>query len=128
MTAHAIAHARRHVCEKEISMAYRAFLPFHVLPSHAVAEKLGRGTERAAVLALKAILQGHRQLEVAHQQIQFNGHRLAFSSRITARGDLVIELDLGDPRLEERIVLEDDLRQAHRRVRGIAGDARRRLG
>ncbi len=109
-------------------MAYRAFLPFHVLPSHAVAEKLGRRTERAAVLALRAILQGHRQLEVAHQQIQYNGHRLAFSSRITARGDLVIELDLGDPRLEDRIILEDELKQANRRMRGIAGDGRRRLG
>lgn len=107
-------------------MAYRAFLPFHVMPSHAVAEKLGRRTERAAVLALRAVLQGHRQLEVAHQQIQFNGHCLAFSSRITARGDLVIELEIGDPRLGERIILEDDLKRATRAVRGIAGDSRRR--
>jgi hypothetical protein len=109
-------------------MTYRAFLPFHVALSHAVAEKLGRRAERAAVLALRAILRNHRQLEVAHQQIQFGGHHLAFSSRITARGDLVIELDLGDPRLEGRIVLEDELRQATRRVRGIAHDGRRRAG
>jgi hypothetical protein len=107
-------------------MTYRAFLPFHVLPSHAVTEKLGRRAERAAVLALRAILQNHRQVEVAHQQIQFCGHHLAFSSRITARGDLVIELDVGDPRLDGRIILEDDLRQAGRRVRGLANDSRRR--
>lgn len=106
-------------------MTTRAFLPFIVLPSHAVAEKLGRLTERAAVLALKAILQDHRQLEVAHQQIVYCGHRLAFSSRITGRGELVIELDIGDPGLEGRVILEDDLRRATRRLRGIAPEGRR---
>jgi hypothetical protein len=116
------------VSQKEIPMAYRAFLPFHVLASHAVADKIGRRTERAAVLALRAILQNHRQLEVAHQQILFGGHHLAFSSRITARGDLVIELDIGDPRLEGRLILEDDLKRAVRRVRGVAGDDPRRAG
>ncbi|WP_295556946.1 hypothetical protein [uncultured Hyphomicrobium sp.] len=107
-------------------MTYRAFLPFHVLTSHAVAERLGRKAERAAVLALRAMLQDHRQLEVAHQQIRFGGHHLAFSSRITGRGELVIELDVGDPRLEGRVVLEDELRQAGRRVRGLASESRRR--
>ncbi|MCC7253819.1 hypothetical protein [Hyphomicrobium sp.] len=107
-------------------MTYRAFLPFHVMTSHAVAAKLGRKAERAAVLALRAILQSHRQLEVAHQQVLFGEHNLAFSSRITARGELVIELEIGDPRLEGRIILEDDLNRAVRKVRGIAGDGRRR--
>lgn len=104
-------------------MRHRAFLPFHVLPSEAVASRLGRDAERAAVLALKAILADHRQLEVAHQQIRYGGHQLAFSSHITSRGELVIELDVGDPSLEGRVVLEQDLRQAERRV---AAERRRR--
>lgn len=106
-------------------MTYRAFFPFHVLPTNAVTEKIGRRAERVAVLALRAVLQGHRQLEVAHQQILFGDHLLAFSSRITARGELVIELDIGDPRLAGRIILEDELKRATRRVRGIAGERNR---
>lgn len=108
-------------------MTHRAFLPFLFLPSHAVVHSLGRRAERAAVLALRAILQHHRQLEVAHQQILYAGQHLAFSSRITARGELVIELDVGDPRLEGRIILEEELRQAGRRVRGLASEGRRRI-
>lgn len=97
----------------------RAYLPFLFIPSHAAANALGRRADRAAVLALKAILQHGKSLEVAHQQIRYGRHDLAFSSRITRNGDLVVELDLGDPRLCHRLVLEEELRRADRVVRGV---------
>jgi len=104
-------------------MRHRAFLPFHFLPSQAVVSQLGREAERAAVLAVKAILRDHRQLEVAHQQIRYGDHHLAFSSYITGRGELVVELDVGDPSLEGRVILERELRHAERKT---ASERRRR--
>jgi hypothetical protein len=95
----------------------RSFLPFIFVPSNAAARLLGRDSGEVAVLALRAILRNHKGLEVAHQQIRYRGHHLAFSSRITAGGELVVELDIGDARLEDRIVLEDELRSAGRRVK-----------
>jgi hypothetical protein len=109
-------------------MTHRAFLPFIFLPSRTVTDALGRRAERAAVLAFRAIMKTHRQLEVAHQQIRYGDHHLAFSSRITGAGELVVELDIGDPRLEDRLVLEDAFREAGRQARGIARDGRRRVG
>jgi len=102
-------------------MTTRAFLPIRVFASPAVSDRIGRGTDDAAVLALKAVLRSHRQLEVAHQQVVFRGHVLAFSSQ----GELVVELDVGDAKLAGRVVLEEELRRETRRVRGIA-DAHRR--
>ncbi len=98
----------------------RAFLPFLYVPSHQARALLGRRLDTVAVLALRAILEHRRSLEVAHQQIRFGGHDLAFSSRITGRGQLVVELDIGDPRLADRLVLEEEIRSAGRQVRGIA--------
>ncbi|MGE0022212.1 MAG: hypothetical protein AB7S70_01100 [Hyphomicrobium sp.] len=106
-------------------MTTRAFLPFRVFASTAVSDRIGRAADHAAVLALRAVLRSHRQLEVAHQQVVFRGHILAFSSHVTAQGELVIELDLGDPKLSDRVVLEDELRRETRRVRGIADATRR---
>ena len=37
---------------------------------------------------LRAILKTHKCLEVAHQQIRFRQHHLAFSSRVTASDDI----------------------------------------
>jgi hypothetical protein len=102
-------------CAKEIVMKV-ARLPFLVVPSHAVAALIGRELDTVAVLALKAILQNRRGLEVAHQQIRYRNHDLAFSSRIGRLGDLILELDVGDPRLGQRLVLEEDLRRASRNV------------
>jgi hypothetical protein len=104
----------------------RTALPFLFLPTHAAVSLLGRHTPEAAVLALKAIIGRHKTLEVAHQQISFRGHHFAFSSRVTSAGDLIVDLDVGDPRLSDRIVLEDELRTATRNVRGIASEERRR--
>jgi hypothetical protein len=71
-----------------------------------------------AVLAAKAIVRSRRGLEIAHQQIRFRGRDFAFCSRIGAQGDLILELDIGDPRLGGRIVLEEELRRAGNSVRG----------
>jgi hypothetical protein len=60
------------------------------------------------------MLKSRRSLEVAHQQIRFGQHHLAFCSRIGSLGDLIIELDIGDPRLSNRIILEEDLRRARK--------------
>ena len=99
----------------------RAYFPIIYSASPAVVQKTGPELHRVVILALRAILKYSRSLEVAHQQIQFNGQDLAFCSRISSRGDLIIELDIGDERLSGRIILEDELRAAARKVRGIAG-------
>jgi hypothetical protein len=109
---------------KEIQMQ-RSFLPFLFLPTPAASRLLGRRGPDVALLALKAMLARHGSLEVAHQQVRFAGQDYAFSSHITAGGDLVIDLDVGEPGLENRIVLETELRTANRVVRGIAQEQRR---
>jgi hypothetical protein len=105
----------------------RTFLPFLFVPSHAAARLIGRDRDKVAVLALRAILKNRKTLEVAHQQIRYREHHLAFSSRITSSGNLVVELDVGDARLEERLVLEDELRVAGRNARGISNQRPRRM-
>jgi len=92
----------------------RAYFPFLLIPSHAVRNLLRRDLAKVGVLALRAILQHRKGLEVAHQQIRYRRHDLAFSSRIGSRGDLILEFDIGDPRLAHRLVLEEDLRRANR--------------
>jgi len=49
--------------------------------------------------------------------LKFAQHDLAFCSRIGAQGDLILELDVGDPRLGDRIVLEEELQRASKFVR-----------
>ena len=95
----------------------RAFLPILVIPTHAARRALGSNLQKVAVLAAKAIIRARKSLEVAHQQIRFAEHDLAFCSRIGAQGDLILELDVGDPRLGERIVLEEELQRASKRAR-----------
>lgn len=103
----------------------RSYLPFLFLPTPAASRLLGRRGPDVALRALRAVLAHHRSLEVAHQQVRYAGQDYAFSSRITAGGDLVIDLDVGDPALEGRIVLESELKAATRAVRGIAQEHRR---
>ena len=93
----------------------RASLPILVIPTHPVRRVLGSDLGKVAVLAVKAILQNRKGIEVAHQQIRYRKHDLAFSSRIGSRGDIILELDLGDPRLSHRLILEEDLRRASRK-------------
>ena len=105
----------------------RAHFPFLVVPSHAVAAMVGRDLDTVAILALKAILQHRKGLEVAHQQIRYRTHDLAFSSRVSRSGDLILELDVGDPRMGQRLVLEEELRRATRNMSRSSGADRRRF-
>jgi hypothetical protein len=105
-----------------------AHLPFYVVPSAAARALLGRELPAVAVLALQAILRNHRGIEVAHQQIRFRKHHLAFSSRIGRHGDLIVDLDIGDPQLGGRVILEGDLQRAERRAREEARPGRERDG
>jgi hypothetical protein len=102
----------------------RAYLPFYCVPTPAVHAAIGGNVQNVALAALKAILRRGKGLEVAHQQIVYAGHDLAFSARVTSNGDLVLTLDLGDPKLRHRIVLEADLRREARQVRGVARQGR----
>ena len=99
----------------------RAFFPIIYSASPAAVQKAGPELHRAVQLALRAILRHSRSIEVAHQQIRFQGVNLAFCSRISVRGDLIVEIDVGDERLSDRIVLEDELRIAERKARTISG-------
>jgi hypothetical protein len=104
----------------------RAYLPFLFLPSQTAIDLIGRDLAKVAVLALRAILQHRKSLEVAHQQIRYGKHDLAFSSRINGSGELIIELDIGDPRLSQRLVLEEEFRRATRDAQKLI--AKRRHG
>ena len=104
----------------------RAYLPFVLIPSHAARSLLGADLDKVGVLALRAILRHRKSLEVAHQQIRYRRHDLAFSSRIGSQGDLVLELDIGDPNLAGRLVLEEDLQRAARKAAGGPNGAKRR--
>ncbi len=95
----------------------RSNLPVYIEPSRKVSERLGSQISDVALLAIRAILKNRRGIEVAYQQILYRGHHLSLSSRITAAGDLAIAIDLGDPSLAERLILEDELRSAERRAR-----------
>jgi hypothetical protein len=105
-----------------------AQFPFFIVASQPVRDRLGPAVPKAAVLALRAILRSRKGLEVAHQQIRFGKHEIAFSSRIGTRGDLILNLDLGDPRLGGRLILESELRRAEQASRssGKRDRARRR--
>ena len=104
----------------------RAFLPFRFLPSRALVELLGNELHAIAVLAVKAVIRHRKSLEVAHQQIVYREHHIALSTRITTTGELVVDLDIGDPNLSDRIILEDELRRALQSARVVAGLSQRK--
>jgi hypothetical protein len=93
---------------------HRASLPILTTATPAARKLLGPELPKVAVLAVQAILRHRRGIEVAHQQIRYRKHHFAFSSRIGRHGDLILDLDVGDPALENRIVIEADLRRAER--------------
>ncbi|MBX9912074.1 MAG: hypothetical protein K2Z25_25650 [Beijerinckiaceae bacterium] len=90
----------------------RNSFPIVVHPSAAVRRLIGPELDMIAGLALRALLLNQRSIEIAHQQIAYRSHHLAFSSRIGNQGDLIIELDIGDPRLAGRVILEEEIRRA----------------
>lgn len=90
----------------------RASLPFLFVASPAIRGALGKNLGPVAVMAMQALLRNGKGLEVALQQISYGKLPIAFSSRVGRYGDLIIELDIGDPTLADRIFLERDLRRA----------------
>lgn len=108
----------------------RSNLPVYIQPSRSVLELLGPNIGHVALLAVRSILKNRRSLEVAFQQIEYRQHHLALSSRITSRGDLVVEIDIGDPSLSHHLIVEDEYRLAERQARlenAKVREARRRL-
>jgi hypothetical protein len=103
----------------------RAHLPFLFLPSRPLVEAVGSDLRKIVVLALRAVLQHRKGLEVAHQQVTYGEHHIAISTRITGSGELIVELDIGDPRLADRLILEDDLRRAGQSLKQRRGIAKR---
>jgi hypothetical protein len=95
----------------------RASLPFLLVTTPALREALGRDVDKVAVLAAQALLRHRKTLEVAHQQVRYRKHMIAFSSRVGRHGDLILELDMGDPALGDRLILEADLRRAELNAR-----------
>jgi len=83
-------------------------------PSVAVRKAAGPDLGKVARLALEAVLKNGGSLEIAHQQITYGKSHFALSSRIGSRGQLILELDIGNPALADRIILEHDLRWAER--------------
>jgi hypothetical protein len=111
------------VSAKETGMV-RSNLPVYIQPSKAVGDALGPDIAKVALLAIRSILKNRRGIEVACQQIEYQQHWFALSSRITVRGDLVINIEIGDPRLADRLILEDELRSAERQHRDRDRDVR----
>ncbi len=107
---------------------HRANFPILLFVSPKAEALLGRDVAAVGVLALRAILRNRRGIEVAHQQIKYRKHALAFSSRIGREGDLIIDLDVGIPGLDKRLVLEADLRRAERALGDERRNERRRKG
>lgn len=103
----------------------RALFPFHCFMTPAAARMIGPHLSVVAVKALKAVLNNGRGFEIAHQQISWDDHELAFSTRFNASGDLVIQFDVGVTGLRDRVILEEELRREMRTVRGISPAARR---
>jgi hypothetical protein len=102
------------------------FFPFSFYLSRAASDALGADASRVAVLALRAIVRHKKSLEVAHQQIRYRGCDFAFCSRVAASGLLVLELDMGDSRFADVLILEDDLRKAERNAKALRGAERHR--
>ncbi len=95
----------------------RSLLPFHYHATTEAQQLLGSALPRVAALAVRTVIKNRKSVEVAHQQLNYRGHAIALASRVTANGDLVVEIDLGDPRLAHHVVLEDDFRTASREAR-----------
>jgi hypothetical protein len=89
----------------------RVSLPFLLIATPAARVLAARDLHDIARLAFGAILQ-KRSVEVAHLQVRYRKHAFAVSSRIGRHGDMILEIDAGDPKLGERVILEADLRRA----------------
>jgi hypothetical protein len=106
----------------------RAFFPFRFVSSHALSQALGCDLEPIAVAAVRAVLRQNKSFAVAHQQIEVGQHHVALSTRVTEAGDLIVDLELGDPRLAKRLITEEDLNRAMEQSRVKSGLARANKG
>lgn len=104
------------IWEKETAMT-RAHYPLIVRPSRAVRHALGPRVPEAGVAAYRAALLKNKGAEMAFMQIQFEGVPIAFSTKIGAEGDVIVELDEGVPSLSPRDLTEDELRRAEQQAR-----------
>lgn len=86
-------------------------LPISIFVSPSLRKILKQDADLVAGKALNAILRDNRSLEIAHQQFRWKSTPVVFSSRVTLSGYLIIDMDIGDERLANRIVLEKDFRQ-----------------
>lgn len=94
----------------------RALFPFYCFASPAAAKVIGSDIASVAVIALRAVV-GHGQgFAIAHQQMEWDGHVLAFSCRVGKSGDVVIEFEIGTPGLTSRVIREADLRREAERL------------
>ena len=90
----------------------RVSLPFLLISTPAARAAAGRDLHNVAVLAFRAILERRVCVEIAHLQVRYRKHCFAVSSRIGRHGDMILELDVGDEKLGDRVILEADLRRA----------------
>lgn len=95
----------------------RALFPFYCYASPAAADIVGANITTVAVVALRAAVRQGRGLDIAHMQIEWGEHTLAFSSRIGKAGDVVVELEVGQPGLTDRLISEDEMRAGIDRLR-----------
>ncbi|MDX2309442.1 MAG: hypothetical protein NW216_14475 [Hyphomicrobium sp.] len=108
----------------------RALLPFYFHLTASARHALGSKADAAAIACLRAILRNGSTIAVAFQQITYAGRHYALSSRITRAGDLVVEIDVGDPSLAGRLITADELAKAERhdrQARAAEREAERRL-
>ncbi len=94
----------------------RALFPFHCFASPAAAAIIGADLPSVAVIALRAVSRHGQGFAIAHQQMEWDGHVLAFSCRVGKSGDIVVEFDIGTPGLTSRVIREADLRREAERL------------
>src|ERR1044072_3141094 len=90
----------------------RVSLPFLLISTPAARAAAGRDLHNVAGLAFGAILERRVCVEIAHLQVRYRKHCFAVSSRIGRHGDMILELDVGDEKLGDRVIFDADLRSA----------------
>lgn len=90
----------------------RVSLPFLLISTPAARAAAGRDLHNVAVLAFREILGKRSHIEIAHLQVSYRKHCFAVSSRVGRHGDMIIEIDIGNPALEGRVIFDADLRSA----------------
>lgn len=102
----------------------RVSLPFLLISTPAARAAAGRDLHNVAVLAFRAILERRVCVEIAHLQVRYRKHCFAVSSRVGRHGDMIIEIDVGDEKLGDRVILAADLRHAELQQRARERDRR----